>query len=276
VPISKLHSRILALLAANRNPESYVAGGVPINRDGPRFSKDIDIFHHREEDVAVAAEADAALLASHGFEVHWSRRQPGIFTATVGLEGEETHLDWVADSDFRYFPAIPDPEFGFVLHIADLAVNKIMAAAGRREPRDIVDLLTIHDKFLSIAAVAWAAAIVAPGFTPETLIAEVRRNARYRDDDFQRLASDQPIIAADIRRRLVVALDEAEGFAKSMPTDKRDRLFLKDGVPVQPDPARLADYVNHAPQRCGHWPSSSEIGSAMLEKYTNPDPDKAS
>ena len=271
MPISKLHRRILALLAANRNPESYVAGGVPINRDGPRFSNDIDIFHHREEDVAVAAEADTALLASHGFEVHWSRRQPGIFTATVGLGGDETHLDWVADSDFRYFPAVPDPEFGFVLHIADLAVNKIMAAAGRREPRDIVDLLTIHDRHLTLGAIAWAAVVVAPGFSPETLLGEIRRNARYRDDDFQRLASDQPIVAADIRRRLVVALDGAEGFAKSMPTDKQDRLFLKDGVPVQPDPKRLADYVAHAPQRRGHWPSSSEIGSAMLEKYTDPD-----
>jgi hypothetical protein len=275
VPISKLHSRILALLAANRNPESYVAGGVPINRNGPRFSKDIDIFHHREEDVAVAAEADTALLASHGFEVRWSRRQPGIFTATVGLGGEETHLDWVADSDFRYFPAVPDPEFGFVLHIADLAVNKIMAAAGRREPRDIVDLLTIHDRHLTLGAITWAAVVVAPGFSPETLLGEIRRNARYRDDDFQRLASDQPIVAADIRRRLVVALDEAEVFAKSMPSDKQDRLFLKDGMPVQPDPAKLADYVEHAPQRRGHWPSSSEIGSAMLERYTDTKPDAA-
>jgi hypothetical protein len=31
------------VLAAHRNPESYVAGAVPINREGPRFSADIDM-----------------------------------------------------------------------------------------------------------------------------------------------------------------------------------------------------------------------------------------
>jgi hypothetical protein len=45
VPLSNLQSEILRLLAAHRNPESYVAGSVPLNRDGPRFSGDIDIFY---------------------------------------------------------------------------------------------------------------------------------------------------------------------------------------------------------------------------------------
>jgi hypothetical protein len=67
VPLSKIQSEILLLLAAHRDPESYVAGAVPLNRDGPRFSKDIDIFHDREERVAVAAAADASLLEKAGF-----------------------------------------------------------------------------------------------------------------------------------------------------------------------------------------------------------------
>ncbi len=271
MPISKLHSRILRLLASQRNLESYVAGGVPINRDGPRLSKDIDIFHAREVDVALAAETDVSILLSHGFKVEWRRRQPGIFTATVALDRDETHLDWVADSDFRYFPAVADPDFGFVLHIADLAVNKLMAAAGRREARDVVDLLTIHDKHLSLGAVAWAALVVAPGFTPETLVAEIRRNARYRDDDFERLAATAEIDAGDVRKRLTAALDAAEIFMKAMPSDKVGLLFLKNDKVVQPDPNALEQYLEHAPQRRGHWPSSSEIGAAMLEKYTNPD-----
>jgi hypothetical protein len=41
VPLSKIQSDILRLLAAHRNPESYVAGAVPINRDTSRFSDDI-------------------------------------------------------------------------------------------------------------------------------------------------------------------------------------------------------------------------------------------
>lgn len=71
MPLSKIQSDILRLLAAHRNPESYVAGAVPVNRDGPRFSDDIDIFHDREEDVAAAAEADSAVLVQAGFSLRW-------------------------------------------------------------------------------------------------------------------------------------------------------------------------------------------------------------
>jgi hypothetical protein len=44
-------------------------------------------------------------------------------------------------------------------------------------------------------------------------------------------------------------------------------LFLKDGQVAQPDPTKLGDYIEHAGRRRGHWPSSSEIGSAMLDRY---------
>ena len=52
-----------------------------------------------------------------------------------------------------------------------------------------------------------------------------------------------------------------------MPTSKIGLLFLKDGRVVQPDPAQLGSYTEHAGVRQGHWPSSSEITSAMLERY---------
>ena len=48
VPIGKFQSDVLRVLAAQRSPESYIAGGVAINREGPRFSGDIDIFHDSE------------------------------------------------------------------------------------------------------------------------------------------------------------------------------------------------------------------------------------
>jgi hypothetical protein len=52
-----------------------------------------------------------------------------------------------------------------------------------------------------------------------------------------------------------------------MPSDKVGLVFLKDGRAVQPDPDQLDDYVAHAGAPRGHWPSSSEIGTAMLEHY---------
>jgi len=47
---------------------------MPLHRDGPRFSADIDIFHHREEQVTAAAVADAAIPTEAGLAV--SRPKP--------------------------------------------------------------------------------------------------------------------------------------------------------------------------------------------------------
>lgn len=272
MPLTPLQSSILALLARHRSAESFLAGGTPINREGPRYSADIDIFHDREERVAAAADADVKILEAAGFGIEWQRRQPALIAVVVRRGGESTRLEWLADSDFRYFPPIPDPEFGFVLHVADLAVNKIMAAAGRREARDVVDLLTLHERSLSIGATAWAAVSVAPGFTPEGLLAEVRRNARHPEADFRQLATDKPIDAADVARRLAAALDRAEEFVQAMPCDRAGRLFLSNSGPIEPDPARLAEYVEHFPARHGHWPTSPEITAAMVAHHLAKDP----
>jgi hypothetical protein len=239
VPLSKIQSQILLLLAAHRNPESYVAGAVPLNRDGPRYSADIDIFHDREEGVAAAAEADAALLVDAGFAVQWLRRESGIHGAVVQRHGESMRLEWARDSDFRFFPTVSDQVFGYVLHVVDIATNKALASAGRREPRDVLDLLTIHDRHLPLGAVIWAAVAKDPGFSPENLIAEIRRNARYLPDDYADLALVEPVDAGAVALRMRAALADAEAFIRAVPAGKEGLFYLKDGRPVQPDPARL-------------------------------------
>jgi len=60
VPLSNLQIEILRLLAADRNPESHMAGSAYLTRGGIRFFDDIHIFHDREERLARAAEEDAA------------------------------------------------------------------------------------------------------------------------------------------------------------------------------------------------------------------------
>jgi len=267
VPLSKVQREILRLLSAHRDPESYIAGSSYLTRQGARYSGDIDIFHDREDRVARAASEDVATLEAAGLAVNWQRREPLFYQAIVTRGDDSTKLEWVVDSDFRFYPAQRDPDFGYVLHPADLATNKIMAAAGRREPRDVVDLVDIHEHILPLGAVAWAAVGKSLGFTPEGLINEVRRLARYREEDFNRVASDPPVNPTEIMRRLHEALEAADAFVRRMPTDKIGMLFLQDGQPVQPDPDRLDAYVSHAGARRGHWPSSSEIGHAMLEHY---------
>lgn len=58
MPLTKLQSHVLRLLAAARSLDSYIAGGVALNRDGPRYSGDIDSFQDTEQRLHDAAVAD--------------------------------------------------------------------------------------------------------------------------------------------------------------------------------------------------------------------------
>ena len=267
MPLSKLQIDILRLLASHRNPESFVGGSTPLNRNTLRYSGDIDVFHDREERVTEAALNDARALEDAGYSVTWLRQLPSIHTAQIVSGNESTRLEWVADSDYRFFPAVPDEVFGYVLHPADLAMNKAIAAAGRREVRDIVDLVHTQETVLPLGAIVWAAVDKSPGFTPEGFIAEIRRNARYSAADWKALVTAEPIDPVAVLARLRAALEQAEAFVARMPTEKAGLLFLDNGRVVQPDPDHLDRYQTHAGERRGHWPSSAEITSAMLERY---------
>jgi hypothetical protein len=270
MPLSDIQIEILRLLASQRDPESYVAGSTPLNQNAPRYSGDIDIFHDREERVALTAAEDAAVLEAHGYNLQWQRREPAIFTVVVERASEATKLEWVADSDYRFFPTMRDELFGYVLHPVDLAMNKVMAAAGRREVRDLVDLVTIHQSVLPLGAVIWAAVDKSPGFTPEGLIGEIRRNSKYSLSEWRSLVSREPLDPDATMIRIREILTDAEAFVNRMPTARAGVLFLKDGHVVQPDTDHVDEYQTHAGQRRGQWPSSPEIARAMLERYTSP------
>lgn len=267
MPLSKLQIGVLRLLAAHRDPESYVGGSMPLNRTARRFSADIDVFHDRQERVTTAALNDAAVLERAGYGVEWLRQLPTIYTAAITKDGDGTRLEWVVDSDYRFFPTIKDEIFGYPV---DLAMNKVMAAAGRRELRELVDLVTIHQTILPLGAVVWAAVEKSPGFTPEGLIAEIRRNSNYPAIEWRKLDSSEPLDPKNMMTRLRGALEDAEAFVAKMPTDQAGLLFLENGHVVEPDPARLGDYQTHAGVRRGQWPTNAEITSAMLERYIEP------
>lgn len=270
MPLSKIQSDILRLLASQREPESYVAGATALNRDAPRYSGDIDLFHSREERAASAAASDAQTLEAAGYIIRWIRRLPAIYTAEITGPAGATRLEWVVDSEYRFFPVMQDETFGYVLHPVDVATNKAMAAAGRREVRDIVDLVTIHETILPLGAVVWAAVEKSPGYTPEGLIAEVRRNSNYPAAEWRALVTEEPIDPPAVLAKLRSALDEADAFVARMPTDKVGLLFLQDGKVVQPDPDHLESYETHAGQTRGHWPSSADLSAAMLKRYNQP------
>ena len=165
VPLTRLQSYVLRVLAAERSPDSYIAGGIAINRTGPRFSSDIDIFHDTEQRLESAVAADGETLRQAGLSVDWKRPKTGKREAEVEGLADRMRLEWVQDAAFRFFPTQPDEVFGYVLHPADLATNKASAAADRREPRDVLDLVTLHETTLPLGAVVCAAV----GTLPRTI-----------------------------------------------------------------------------------------------------------
>jgi len=267
VPLTRLQTHALRTLAAQRSPDSYVAGGVALNRTGPRFSRDIDIFQDSEERLVTAAEADAAALVEAGLKLSWGKVQTGKRQAQIEGLGETMQLEWVADSDFRFFPAQQDELFGYVLHPVDLATNKASAAADRREPRDIVDLVTIHESILPLGAVICAAVGRFPGLSPEEMLAEITRHSRFTAEEFRVLATEHPLNAADLHRRIRSMIEDAESFIAQIPSDDVGFVFLDGDKPVQPGIGAFSKYTRRSGARRGVWPSSPDISSAMVDRY---------
>lgn len=268
MPLSSIQTEALQVLARTRDPESYVAGSTPLNRSSVRFSQDIDIFHDDAQRVAAQAETDVENLRQAGFEVSWVRRLAVLHAAALSKDGAQTKLEWASDSDFRFFPTVPDPLFGYRLHPIDLAINKVFAAAGRREVRDIFDLSIVHHTIAPLGVLVWAGVEKSPGFTPEGLIEEVRRNLIHPRSAWEEIAAEAPIDPLAVTRQVQIALDEAAAFAARMPTDKLGVLFLDpQGRAVVPDPARLEDYVEHTGTRRGHWPTSEAIATELWARY---------
>jgi hypothetical protein len=267
VPLTRLQSHVLRMLAAERSPDSYIAGGVAINREGPRFSGDIDIFQDTEQRLEAAAQADAKALTDAGIKFSWKKIATGKREAEVEGLDEKMRLEWVHDSAFRFFPTQQDEIFGYVLHPVDLATNKTSAAADRREPRDIVDLVTIHETILPLGAAICAAVGRFPGQSPEEMLADITRHSRFTAEEFRVLATERPIDVPDLHRRIRGMIEDAERFISRIPSDAVGVIFLEGGKAVQPDLDTLEKYQRHTGALGGVWPSSSEISSAMLERY---------
>lgn len=254
MPPSDFQARVLRLIADNRSPTSHVAGGLSLNMDFSRFSFDIDIFHDVKAELIQTAEADARTLRNAGLTVTWFREFPTMRSARVSGPDGQTELDWAVDSDFRFFPTEPDDRLGWRLHSFDLATNKALAAAARREPRDAIDLVEIHERLFPLGAVVWAAVAKDPGFSPLSLLDWIGRFSRYQDDDLAVVRITPRWTAADLSRRLKSAISEAQAFVDAMPADQAGRMYLKDGRIVQPDPADLASVESREATRGGVWP----------------------
>ncbi len=236
MPLTEFQYQIMRLLSGNRSRSAYLAGGALSSMEGKRFSDDIDYFHDGSDITRKTYEADRHLLHRSGYSVTPLTDAPGFIRAVVSREGDSVKIDWAHEAAWHFFAPIPDPEFGFRLHWADAATNKVLAFASRREPRDVFDVLQWHETRLSLGALIWAASGKDPGLPPGVILSEVRRNARISPGELSGLNVEGGVDPVEIGQRFREAVRQAEALLEALPPESAGHLFLDpDGNPTEPN-----------------------------------------
>lgn len=227
MPLTEFQRVLLAELAAVPTDERYLAGGAALHFEpnSARYSDDLDFFHDSEARVAAAFAADRARLEAARFTVEIELTLPGFVRAIVRRGEGATRVDWARDSAWRFMPLVRDPLGGLLLHPVDLAIHKVLALAGRDEPRDFVDILYVHRRILPLGALCWAAPGKDPGLTPLSLLELLKRRGRYHPEDFDRLHLAAPFDLAAARVTWQAALADAEAFVRSRPAEEVGCLY---------------------------------------------------
>jgi len=247
VPLTDYQASLARLLSENRTFDSYLAGGaaILIEPNTERFSHALDYFHDSESRVAEAFDADRSLLEAAGYALDVDLNQPGFVRAIVRKDEHATKVEWARDSAWRFMPTVRDDRVGFVLHPVDLAVNKVLALAGRDEPRDVLDSLHVHRRVLVLGALCWAACGKDPGFTPLSLLELLRRRGRLREEDLARLDLAAPVDLHATKRAWLEALDSVEAFVAARPPDEIGCLYYSASRRDFVDPREANDAAPH-------------------------------
>ena len=247
MPLTDYQSTLARLLSANRTFDSYLAGGaaILIEPNTTRFSRDLDYFHDSEARVAEAFALDSKLLDANGYSIELDLNQPGYIRAIVIMGRDETKVEWARDSTWRFMPTVRDDRVGFMLHPVDLAVNKVLALAGRDEPRDVVDALHLHRHVLGLGALCWASCGKDPGYSPLSLLELLRRRGRLHPEDLARLELTEPIDIQTLKHTWLEALDSVEPFAASRPPTEVGCLYYSGARRAFVDPREVNDAVPH-------------------------------
>lgn len=240
MPLTAFQSDLGRLLAKNRSEDSYLAGGAALlaEPNTRRYSQDLDYFHDSAARVATAYGADRETLTLAGYSVGPEILQPGYIRAVVRQGEDATKVEWAQDSSWRFMPVERDERFGYRLHPIDLATNKVLALAGREEPRDLIDALHLHEHLLPLGPLVWAATGKDPGFSPLSLLELIRRRGKIRPEDLRRLHLSEPMDVKDIKSRWLEAMESAEGFIAGRPASEAGCLYFDPASRSFIDPSR--------------------------------------
>lgn len=233
--LTQIQRDIMASIAPNRSETSYMAGGLVLNEAWLRLSDDMDIFHDSDEEIVASADKDIATLKDKGFKVAVDVREYGIVEATISRDRDSTVIQWMSETRTRFFPLVRDKEWGARLHLADLAINKVIASSTRTKARDFVDLVTIDTNYCPLGVIVMAAAGKPPNYSPVRMIDEMRRRGlSIQAEEYESVRGvAEGFTAAAFRDELVAALDRAESYARSAPAQLVGLLAIDDrGTPT--------------------------------------------
>jgi hypothetical protein len=220
---------IIRIIIVNRNEASYFGGGSALNYNTHRISDDLDIFHCSSEKCRMAYENDIHTLGSAGYNVETIRKHENPFFAKAKIlkDNEQTNIDWVPDSGFRFFPVQKHEELGYVLHQGDLLVNKLLTCASRRAVRDYYDLCLAWHNGLPLLESLVAAPGCDPGYTAETILEGIHFQSRYQVADFEELMFAQKLSPAQYQKMAVWCKNKLIDFTRQA-YDAFQRIRIED------------------------------------------------
>ena len=268
--LSSFQTQVCQLLGQARRTrqESYVAGGVALNvlLEGSRISDDVDLFHDSLTALRDTWQSDCELLENHGFSVTLITERPSFIEVTAERGGESVNLQWVQDSVWRFFPLVEHSFLGLTLHPFDAATNKILALAGRIEPRDWIDTLTCHEKLQPFGFLAWAACGKDEGWTPHMILEHANRSARFSPDKLEVLSfQGAPPNPIELGQKWRAMLAQAREIIEILPPDDVGKCVANaDGTLCNLAPRELEIALQngeirfHEGRICGAWPQIVE------------------
>lgn len=266
VPLTVLQQELLALLARSRSTDGYLAGGTALHfaPTSHRFSDDLDLFHDSLEAVAESFARDSAVLEEAGYSVDVLLSQPGFIRALVATGDRSTRVDWAHDSAWRFMPLVRQESGCLVLHEVDLAINKVLTLAGRDEARDFLDILYAQEHILPLGAMVWAAVGKDPGFTPASLLEQLKRRGRCRPEEIERLALATPFDLAEAKATWREALRDADAFVRERPHEEVGCLYYSPrrgrfSVPSKGRSLEEQGLVTHFGQSGGILPRVADL-----------------
>ncbi len=275
MPLDRFQKEVVEVISAERDHSNPFAGGSVIQHYGFRLSDDHDILADGASRLDQLMQADCASLEAAGFTVRQTQAYSGfrecrVMKPTVGT----TTLQWTAGIASEFYAPVPDPNFGWRLHFADLAVNKALAAGARMKMRDFIDLWLLDRHVLPL----WRMACAAPGkntdVNPFSLIKAISYNwsMTVRSNDLE-----DPILLSmgmnleGVGTGLRQAIREAQLCLPDVRPEHYGRLqFDQDGNPVT-DRNIIPFGTWQAPRPGGALPTfegtDSEMIAGLISEY---------